>query len=523
MLTHSILAHWDALAGVDPADAHAVKAIDVGLINKTYVVNNGQKRAIVQRLNPIFPPIVHQDIEAVTRHLRRHGMTTPLLWPTTQNNAQGHLFADVNGEIWRVMDYIAGRTHTRLRDVDLAKQAGALVGRFHRALHDFVHTFANPRGNVHDTPKHLANLQKALQEHQEHRLYQDVSVLAESLLEQAKQLPNLDHLPKRPSHGDLKISNLLFDEHGAGLCLIDLDTLSSMIWPFEMGDALRSWCNPGGEDEGAVHFDLSLFSAAIEGYAEQKPNLTRLEIDSLIDGVRTICLELSARFLADALQESYFGFDASRFPARGEHNLVRARSQWALYRSVTERAEEAAVVVRKAFGISSPVPMLSHVDTRGNLRMVDVSAKAETERSARAEGLLIAPPAVVAALRQSDGKKGDAIAAARLAGVMAAKRTGELIPLCHPLPLTHVTVELFAHPRGIAVAAETRCIGRTGVEMEALTAATLAMLTLYDMGKAADKGMSIEQVRLVEKQGGKSGLWTCDASLRICHDDMERL
>jgi cyclic pyranopterin phosphate synthase len=141
--------------------------------------------------------------------------------------------------------------------------------------------------------------------------------------------------------------------------------------------------------------------------------------------------------------------------------------------------------------------------------MVDVGGKPETDRLARAAGAIRMAPETLALIQANGLAKGDVLGVARLAGVMAAKRTADLIPLCHPLPLTHVDVELTADPAlpGIRVSAITRTRGRTGVEMEALTAATVALLTVYDMAKAVDRGMILEEVRLVEKTGGASGPW----------------
>jgi len=150
---------------------------------------------------------------------------------------------------------------------------------------------------------------------------------------------------------------------------------------------------------------------------------------------------------------------------------------------------------------------LTHLDDSGAARMVDVGGKPETARSATATGRIRMAPHALAAVRDGSGPKGDVLAAARIAGIMAAKKTGELIPLCHPLALDAVTVEFAFEDDAVRATARASLTGRTGVEMEALTAASLALLTVYDMAKALDKGMVIEGVRLLEKTGGKSGDW----------------
>jgi cyclic pyranopterin monophosphate synthase len=152
---------------------------------------------------------------------------------------------------------------------------------------------------------------------------------------------------------------------------------------------------------------------------------------------------------------------------------------------------------------------LTHIDARGAARMVDVAAKGETRRVARAGGSIRMRPATLRLIATGAARKGDVLGVARTAAIQAAKRTSELIPLCHPLALTHVSVDFKPVRKASAVdcVATVATIGRTGVEMEALTAVAVGLLTIYDMCKAADRGMRIERIRLLEKQGGKSGHW----------------
>jgi cyclic pyranopterin monophosphate synthase len=150
---------------------------------------------------------------------------------------------------------------------------------------------------------------------------------------------------------------------------------------------------------------------------------------------------------------------------------------------------------------------LTHLDETGAARMVDVGGKAETARSATATGRIRMNAAALAAVRDGSGPKGDVLSVARVAGIMAAKKTAELIPLCHPLGLESVKVDFTFEEDAVAVTASASLTGRTGVEMEAMTATCVALLTIYDMAKAVDKGMVVEGVRLVEKTGGKSGHW----------------
>ena len=155
-------------------------------------------------------------------------------------------------------------------------------------------------------------------------------------------------------------------------------------------------------------------------------------------------------------------------------------------------------------------PKLTHLDEAGSARMVDVGAKSETRREATAECFVRMAPDTVRAVREAALAKGDALGVARVAGIMGAKRTPELIPLCHPLPLSSVDVDFEVRDDGVRVQATARVTGRTGVEMEALTAAAVAGLTLIDMVKAVEKGVSLERVRLLAKSGGRSGEWRRD-------------
>lgn len=160
----------------------------------------------------------------------------------------------------------------------------------------------------------------------------------------------------------------------------------------------------------------------------------------------------------------------------------------------------------------TPKPKLTHLDSTGAAHMVDVGNKAETERVAMAEGFVRMRVDTLDLILSGNAKKGDVIGTARIAGIMAAKKTHDLIPLCHPLLLSKITVDIDADKAlpGLRVRATVKLTGKTGVEMEALTAVSIACLTIYDMAKAADKGMIIQDIRLLQKSGGKSGDWSAD-------------
>lgn len=319
-----------------------------GLINRTWLVETAAARLVMQQVNPIFPPEVNEDIRVVTGHLRVQGLMTPELLAARD----GSYWQVHEGHTYRLMSWVAGTNHERLVTTTQAHAAGALLARFHRALDDLQYEFCSARLGVHDTPRHLANLRRALAEHTAHPCHAVVRPLAEEILALADALEPLPVLPDRLVHGDPKINNILFDPlSDQALCLIDLDTLGRMPLPLELGDAFRSWCNPRGEDDQRSAFSLEFFRAAVEGYASGAVGwITPAEYSSIVPATLTIYVELAARFCADALNESYFGWDASRYPSRTAHNQVRAASQLAAARSLLDMRAAADEVVRRVFG-----------------------------------------------------------------------------------------------------------------------------------------------------------------------------
>lgn len=324
---------WPELSGLP------TRPLAGGLINATFVVGAAGEtpRAVVQRLHPVFRPEVNLDIAAVTAHLAARGVVTPTVLPTG-GGALWHL--DEAGACWRALSWVPGETHHRLRGAAMARSAGALVGRWHQATVDLEHEFHFTRPGAHDTPGHMAGLEAALGEHAGHRLLAEVSRVAEELLGAWATWEGDLERPARLAHGDLKVSNLRFDGGGQATALIDLDTVARLPLDVELGDAWRSWCNPCSEDDAAPRFDAGLFEASARGYLEANP-LAADERGALPGGIERICLELAARFAADALRERYFGWSAAVAPTRGDHNLLRARGQVALARSV--RAQRAVI------------------------------------------------------------------------------------------------------------------------------------------------------------------------------------
>ena len=338
-----VLAHYPELENA------AIEPLGNGLINQTFLAVVGGKRFVLQRLAPIFAPHINENIAAVTRALAAAGLTTPSLVPTRE----GRLWLDLGQQdgVWRLQTFVAGHSFDKVHSLAQARAAGALVARFHRALEGVAHQFVGMREGVHDTAKHLARLRGALSRHTGHRLFPQVRSVAESILSRAEKLPPLPELAPRICHGDLKLNNILFAGAEApaaeeALCLIDLDTVGPMSLAYELGDAWRSWCNQSGEDALRASINLDVIRESVAGYtAALGRALTEQERRALLGGVEWVSLELASRFVGDALDESYFGWDPGRYVSRGDHNLVRGRGQLALHDAfVATRADRETIL-----------------------------------------------------------------------------------------------------------------------------------------------------------------------------------
>ncbi len=335
-----LLARWPL-----PPDVTLVPST-TGLINLTFFVRaQARPVAVLQRLNTdVFSPAVHLDTEAVTAHLTSRGIPTPRLI-RTREGALWH--ADEDGGVWRLLTPVGERTVDRLTSAAEARSAGALVARFHAATADLAHDFRSVRDGFHDTQQRIDGLTAAIARYREHRHWDVVTRLADSLHEAWRCWGEVPRLPVRVVHGDLKISNVRFTGAEAQ-ALIDLDTLGRGTLDAELGDALRSWCNPALEDETPA-FNLELFGAAMSGYAAGWAEAARAgregpieeEWASIVPGVERISLELAARFATDALEERYFGWDPTRYATRSDHDLARARGQLALAGAVRQAASDA--------------------------------------------------------------------------------------------------------------------------------------------------------------------------------------
>ncbi len=323
-----------------------LRATTSGLINQSFHVRAGSVDYLLQRVSDIFAPEIQENIRSVAEHLAARGFCVAQLLPTTTGELSAFF-----GELgrWRLMEHLGGASFDTLVSIPQARSAAELVGRFHAALLDFDRPIAPMGIPYRNTPLYLGALRDALARHSDHRLYDSTARLAARLFEAFDAMGAPPAVPERVIHGDLKLSNVLFESaEGPGrdraFALVDFDTLMRGTLWMELGDAWRSWCNAGGEDAARPRFDLEVFAASCEGFsAGFGTPLDPVERESLETGPERITLELCARFAADALEESYWGWDPHLFPARGEHNAARAEGQWQLFeatRSTRARRRE---------------------------------------------------------------------------------------------------------------------------------------------------------------------------------------
>lgn len=315
-------------------DPDSIQHLNVGLINQSFAVRRSSgDECILQRVNGIFSTTVNDDIDAVTRHIHSKGLTTPLLIPSKAGNR----YVTDDGQVWRLLSRIRGETHESVRTDTEATEAGRILGSFHQALNDFAEPLSSSRPPVHDLDRHLKFLRATAQAQDNHQALMDVTAVSEQIFEMEASMMPLPKTPDRLVHGDPKISNVIFDQRRA-VCLIDLDTIGRTQVALELGDALRSWCNPVGEDSPEASFSIERFHAALQGYRRGAPGLLSTdEWNCVPDATLSIALELAARFAADALNESYFGWDPKRFSSASQHNLARASAQLELAKSIARQ------------------------------------------------------------------------------------------------------------------------------------------------------------------------------------------
>ena len=330
----------DIIDAYDFGTIKSVKPISVGLIHQTYQILAKNGTFIAQRLHPVLASAaIGKDFFVVTKNLKV-------------------LAKDKEGRMWRVQTFLPGATFTAVRDAKMAREAGAMFGRFHKTLAGLKYDFKSKK-ILHETDKIFAAFVKVVKKNWKNPLLDDVAEDVAFLANEMHKVLLPASLPLRAIHGDPKISNLLFDDKGRASGIVDLDTCNRRPLLVETGDMFRSWCGMQ-EDDAKNVFRLDIFKAGWKGYlasvspphreegsgvVASKGFLTARERKLVPKSVATITLELASRFLADYFEDNYFGWDDSRYPSRRAHNLARARGQLALYRDIQKKMIKMEAIV----------------------------------------------------------------------------------------------------------------------------------------------------------------------------------
>lgn len=330
----------DIIEQYDLGTIGKITPISVGLIHQTYQVCADAGTFVFQRLHPVLAaPAIGKDFFVVTTFLNDKGFPAPKCVLTKTLRV---LAKDAEGRTWRAQTFLEGVTHATVREPAMAREAGAMFGRFHTTLAGLRYEFKSKK-ILHETEKIFAVFSRVARKFRASPLMEEMSDEVAFVLSESKRSLLPRNLPLRAIHGDPKISNLLFDERGKGCGVVDLDTCNRRPLLVETGDMFRSWCGLE-EDDPKNEFRLDIFKAGWKGYASSA-KITARERSLVPRSVATITLELASRFLADYFNDSYFGWDPSRYPSRRAHNLARARGQLALYRDVMKKMDQMREIV----------------------------------------------------------------------------------------------------------------------------------------------------------------------------------
>jgi Ser/Thr protein kinase RdoA (MazF antagonist) len=322
MKSRTILSSWQL------DEVITIAPVGNGLINTTYKVATLGGVFVLQKIHEIIPDAAAVDMMTVTSYLAEHGLKVPKLILTND----GQPFAvDGEGSRWRLYSWIEGVVVNAIDNEEMTREAGKVVGKMHGLLAKLDYTPAGSIPHFHETEYIVNELQTVSPE-----LSSELATIAQDIIDEVpKLLLDESRQKKQVIHGDLKISNLLFDEAGKAVGVIDFDTILEHFSAVDLGDALRSWCNKTSEDDASAVIDEGLCEAALAGYAEGLGRaLTTDERNLYLRATKLIALELASRFLIDVVRDNYFGFDSARYPDRRSHNIARAIGQYHLAQSI---------------------------------------------------------------------------------------------------------------------------------------------------------------------------------------------
>ena len=307
----------------------SVDAVTDGLIHATYKITTSKGVFILQKLHPLLSDDgVGQDFLEVTHHLYRKGVLTPV----GVLNLGGEVLTKDGDDVWRAQSFIEGKVFARMDSPELAREAGKMLAKFHLGLADLDYTFQSSLV-LHQTRKIADEFKEVVKKFAQDDLMNAAKEQVAFLIAELPKYFLPEDLPVRVTHGDPKLTNILFDEKDRAMTMIDLDTCNSGTVLVDLGDAFRSWCG-GQEDDESVEFNQVIFKAGLEGYKEiAGSELTDQELELIPQATAMIILELATRFLKDYFEDSYFGWDKEKYPSRRAHNLARTKGQIALFKS----------------------------------------------------------------------------------------------------------------------------------------------------------------------------------------------
>lgn len=305
-----------------------IAEITDGAVNASFEIKGDHDHFILQRMGAMFAPYVMDTLELIIPYAAHHTVVIP----SVRHTLAGERFLTDGEEWWRALSYVEGETKHDSVTAAEAHSAARLVGSFHNALSGVVQNLPEPIPDFHNTPRIMERLLEVHKEYASSDKDQTLGPLVKIVTEAYEDVPAYIHtLPKRIIHGDLKISNIRLDAAGEAIGLIDMDTVMRHTVAVEMGDAIRSWAGVRGEDDAEQVFDNKVAKAALDGYVETADFITNEEKAALVDGIALLTIELAARFVIDAYEESYFA-QSSRYTNLYEQNKTKAENQLALYR-----------------------------------------------------------------------------------------------------------------------------------------------------------------------------------------------
>lgn len=317
------------LKGYAIGKVQSITPVTAGLVHETFAIETDQGQYIIQKLHPVLgSKAIGQDFFAVTEFLRSQKFLSPVCVRTKN----GSVLSIVNKDVWRMQTMLPGRTIHVVQDLAMAREAGEMYARFHKAMDKMDYRFKSKK-ILHETEKVYESFEEVAKENKVTEVKEEVEFIR-------RQLPKFflpSDLPLRVIHGDPKISNILFEQKGKAKAIIDLDTCNRSPLLVELGDAFRSWCG-GAEDDPKNSFSIPRFKAAWKGYeAGAQGFITARERKLVPKAIGTITLELATRFLTDYFTDNYFGWDPKQYPSRRAHNLARCRGQIAEFKDYQKK------------------------------------------------------------------------------------------------------------------------------------------------------------------------------------------